>query len=130
NSSYLFWKRLIQIRDIISMMITNLTLDNDLQTRRDVLRPFAEVTELLEDSKYAMISFMYSAITIIKQRLFLANRTLDIDFDSSDDVFENDVIYEDDESVLYEAMVYYWNMPNDEAMLATLLDPRCKPLFF
>ncbi|CAG8751472.1 12568_t:CDS:2, partial [Cetraspora pellucida] len=127
------------------------------------LRPFAEVTELLEGSKYAMISFMYSAIAIIKQGLLLFSKTSDMDFDSADDVFEDDVIYEDKDedgvqedcasnekwcrikinnpqdctnlegkikSALYDAMIHYWNVPSDEAMLATLLDPWCKPLSF
>src|SRR6185437_10100192 len=168
------------------MMITNLTLDNDLQIRKDgirlekinltsvewdaisiltaVLKPFTEATELLGGSKYATISFMYGAITVIEQGLIsFTSRALNTDFDSSNDVFEDDVVYEDDEdegvqmkyvsnekrrrininnpqncekleekikAALYDAMVHYWEVPSDEAMLATLLDPRCKPLSF
>lgn len=182
NSSYLAWKRLIQIQSIISMMITNLTLNNDLQAKKDgsrlekinlttdewntisllttVLRPFAEATELLGGSKYATISFMYNAIMVIKQGLSFTTMS-DIDFDSPDDAFDNDIDYEDEDdkiqendissskrrvnintpqncrnleekikSALYDAMMHYWDLPSDEAVLATILDPRCKPLSF
>jgi hAT family C-terminal dimerisation region len=33
-------------------------------------------------------------------------------------------------SALYMAMDYYWNVPQDEGMIATFLDPRCKSLNF
>ncbi|CAB4418984.1 unnamed protein product [Rhizophagus irregularis] len=33
-------------------------------------------------------------------------------------------------SALYTAMNYYWNVPQDEGMIATFLDPRCKSLNF
>ncbi|CAG8698293.1 2404_t:CDS:2 [Cetraspora pellucida] len=92
NSSYLSWRRLLQIRSIISMMITNLTLDSDLQIQKDV------ATELLEGSKYATISFMYSAITVIEQGLISTSGALNTDLSSSNDVFEDDVIYENDEN--------------------------------
>ncbi|CAG8558978.1 21141_t:CDS:2, partial [Cetraspora pellucida] len=62
-------------------------------------KPFAEVTELLGGSKYAMISFMYSAIAIIEQELLSFSKTSDMDFDSADDVFEDDVIYKDKDGV-------------------------------
>ena len=100
------------------MMITNLTLNNDPLARKDgtrlekinltndewntislltaVLKPFAEATELLGGSKYTTISFMYSAIMVIKQGLSLTE-TSNIDFDSSDDAFEDDIDYDDDE---------------------------------
>ncbi|CAG8720003.1 25515_t:CDS:1, partial [Racocetra persica] len=47
-------------------------------------------------SKYATISFMYGAITVINQGLLL-DKTSDIDFDSSEDVFDDDVVCEDNE---------------------------------
>ncbi|CAG8455941.1 17099_t:CDS:2, partial [Cetraspora pellucida] len=74
-----------------------LTNKNAILLLTEVLRPFAEVTELLGSSKYATISFMYSAIVIIKQGLLSFSKTSDMDFDSADDVFENDVIYEDED---------------------------------
>ncbi|CAG8802168.1 22262_t:CDS:1, partial [Racocetra persica] len=176
-------QRLLQIQGIISVMIANITIDNDLQTKKDgirlekinltsdewdaislltaILKPFAEATELLGGSKYATISFMYSAITVIEQGFLLFSKTSNMNFYSANDVFEDDVIYDDDnrvqedhtsnrkqrrininnlqnctnleekiKSALYDAMVHYWNVPSNEAMLATLLDPRCKPLSF
>ena len=33
-------------------------------------------------------------------------------------------------SALYMAMNHYWNVPQDEGMIATFLDPRCKSLSF
>lgn len=33
-------------------------------------------------------------------------------------------------SALYMAMGHYWNVPQDEGMIATFLDPRCKSLSF
>jgi hypothetical protein len=33
-------------------------------------------------------------------------------------------------NALYKAMNYYWNVPNDYAMIGALLDPRCKELRF
>jgi len=107
---------------------------------------------------------MYGAITVIEQGLIsFTSRALNTDFDSSNDVFEDDVVYEDDEdegvqmkyvsnekrrrininnpqncekleekikAALYDAMLHYWKVPSDKAMLATLLDPWCKPLSF
>ncbi|CAG8477855.1 8354_t:CDS:2 [Cetraspora pellucida] len=160
NSSFLIWKRLLQIQGIISVMIANLTLDSDLQTRKDgvclekinltsdewnailllteVLRPFAEATELLGGSKYAMISFMYSAIAIIEQGLLSFSKTSDMDFDSADDRCRIKINNSQDctnlegkiKLALYDAMIHYWNVPSDEAMLVTLLDPWCKPFSF
>ncbi|CAG8618236.1 11227_t:CDS:2 [Cetraspora pellucida] len=67
-----------------------------------VLRPFTEATELLEGSKYATISFMYSVITVIEQRLISTSGALNMDL----------------------------KVPSNKAMLATLLDLWCKPLSF
>ncbi|GBB98437.1 hypothetical protein RclHR1_32260001 [Rhizophagus clarus] len=33
-------------------------------------------------------------------------------------------------SALYESIIRYWNIPKDYGLIATLLDPRCKSLFF
>ncbi|CAG8550011.1 12571_t:CDS:2, partial [Racocetra persica] len=64
-----------------------------------VLRLFAKVTELLGGNKYATISFMYSAITVIKKGLFTNNNNSNIDFNFSFDIFDNDVVYEDKEEL-------------------------------
>ncbi|CAG8565957.1 2381_t:CDS:2, partial [Scutellospora calospora] len=64
-----------------------------------ILRPFAEATELLGGSKYATISFMYSTIIVIKQKLLTYNNNLNIDFDFSCNVFDDDVVYEGNEEL-------------------------------
>ncbi|CAG8686364.1 1512_t:CDS:2, partial [Scutellospora calospora] len=93
-----------------------------------VLRPFTEATNLLRDNKYATISFMYSTIIVIKQELLL-DRTSDIDFDSFKDIFDDNIISRI-KLALYNAIEYYWDVFSNEAMLAMLLDPQYKSLFF
>ncbi|CAG8752810.1 15845_t:CDS:2, partial [Racocetra persica] len=109
-----------------------------------ILRPFAEATELLGGSKYFTISFMYGVITVIEQGLLSLARTSNTDFDSSDNIFEDDIIYVDESQENYESyekcrrininnLQNYENLKekiNKEAMLAMLLDLRCKPLSF
>ena len=41
-----------------------------------------------------------------------------------------DKLIEKVKSALYIAMNRYWDVPQDEAMIATFLDPRCKSLNF
>ncbi|RIB18935.1 hypothetical protein C2G38_2183263 [Gigaspora rosea] len=101
-----------------------------------------------------------SAITVIKQELLIYNNNSNIDFDFSFDVFDDDAIYEGNKevvdnyisskqqcvninnsqncidlekkvkSILYDAILHYWDVPSNEAILAMLLDPQCKPLLF
>ncbi|CAG8438957.1 1670_t:CDS:2, partial [Cetraspora pellucida] len=99
------------------------------------LKPFAEATELLGGSKYATISFMYSVITVIEQGLLLFSKTSNMNFYSANNVFENNVIYDDDDGVQEDytsnGKQHQININNPQnSMLATLLDPRCKPLSF
>jgi hypothetical protein len=83
----------------------------------------------------------------------------EIDFTDHTTIFDNDIAIEDSDddeindyqkrrkilvnipqncnnligkvrSALYTAMNYYWNVPQDEGMIATFLDPRCKSLNF
>ena len=127
-----------------------------------VLEPFASGTQLLEGSKYATISFMYDAITEIKNGVYntydMRNECIDLTDHTT--VFDDNVGIEDpdddDEAddypkqrkilintpqdckdliekvryALYKAMNHYWCVPQDEGMIATLLDPRCKSLNF
>src|SRR5688572_24367189 len=41
-----------------------------------------------------------------------------------------DGLIEKVKSALYIAMKHYWNVPQDEGLIATFLDPRCKSLSF
>ena len=127
-----------------------------------VLEPFASGTELLEGSKYATISFMNDAITVIKDGIFGTGLITpeDIDLTNPTTVFDDDIGIEDPDdddeiedypkrrkiaintpqncnnlvenvkSALYIAMDHYWDVPQDEGMIATFLDPRCKSLSF
>jgi hypothetical protein len=128
----------------------------------DVLEPFASKTELLEGSKYAMISFMNDAISEIKKGVYSAHdlEPEDIDLTNFTTVFDDDIGIEnpdDDDEIddhpkrrkilintpqdckdlikkvklaLYTAINHYWSVPQNEGMIATLLDPRCKSLNF
>ena len=103
---------------------------------------------------------MYDAITEITNGIINSNEINpeDIELNNHTTIFDHDIGIEDDDdeiddyprrrkiainipqdcnnliekvkSALYIAMKHYWNVPQDEAMVATLLDPRCKSLSF
>ena len=124
-----------------------------------ILEPFAAGTELLEGSSYATISFMYDAISEITKGIISSDEIdpEEIDHTNYTTIFDRDIgiedLSDDDETdnhlrqsintpqdcdkliekvklALYIAMNHYWDVPQDEAMIATFLDPRCKSLNF
>ncbi|CAB5159974.1 unnamed protein product [Rhizophagus irregularis] len=110
-----------------------------------ILELFANATELLGGVKLSNSN---------------SNEVEVVDFTEPNTTFDDDVEYEDSEdgdiannqskqrkikintpqdcknlilkvkSALYESITYYWNISEDYRLIATLLDPRCKSLFF
>ncbi|CAG8563406.1 29500_t:CDS:2, partial [Racocetra persica] len=89
NSSYFAWQRLIKFQNIINLMITTLSLDEDYQIRKE---------DLTDDE-----SNIVQDCTNFERQVKMA---------------------------LYKAINHYWQVPLEEGMLATLLDPQCKTLNF
>jgi hypothetical protein len=118
NSSYLAWKRLLKIRNLIDVMASSLSIDSDAQARKDgkrlkkinlvddewealkkltnILEKFAEATEILGGSNYTTISFMYQALEIIKKDInVLIEEPVEIDLTTQNTVFDENIGYID-----------------------------------
>ncbi|CAG8652828.1 5696_t:CDS:1, partial [Racocetra fulgida] len=59
-----------------------------------ILKPFSEATEFLGGSKYATISFMYSAINAITNNLILTDNfeLHQVNYDDNRNVFDDTII--------------------------------------
>ncbi|GBC00393.1 hypothetical protein RclHR1_03840015 [Rhizophagus clarus] len=119
NSSYLSWIRLLKIQNLIDIMASSLSVNSNPQVRKDgkrlkeinlvdeewealrrltnILKKFAEATDLLGGSTYTTISFMHQALQIIKRDICTTstNESVNIDPTTLDTVFDEDVEYAD-----------------------------------
>ena len=177
SSTYLAWERLIALKPYIDIVISSLNASRDNNAREDakrlnkinltndewdiiidlleILGPFAELTEKLEGTKYATMSYIYPGIVKLKS-MFSPTINSNLDLETNDDAFENhqfEEVDEDDEpearrkikintptntfglldsikSNLYKALEKYYEVIEKEAFIATLLDPRKKKTTF
>ncbi|GBC16434.1 zinc finger BED domain-containing protein 4-like [Rhizophagus irregularis DAOM 181602=DAOM 197198] len=177
SSTYIAWERLIALKPYIDIVISSLNACKDNNAKEDVKRlnkvnltndeweiikdlleilgPFAELTERLEGTKYATMSYIYPGIIKLKT-MFSLTINSNLDLETNDDVFENhqfEEVDEDDEpdasrkikintptntfglldgikSNLYKALENYFEVIEKEALIAALLDPRKKKTAF
>ncbi|GES81124.1 zinc finger BED domain-containing protein 4-like [Rhizophagus clarus] len=146
--------------DAKRLMKINLT-DDEWNTIRDLLEilgPFAELTEKLEGTKYATMSYIYPGIARLKKRFrpIIEFNNNNLDLETNDDAFEDhqfEEVDKDDEPEarrkikintpvntsgllnnikvnLYKALEKYYEIIEKEALVATLLDPCKKKMKF
>ncbi|PKK60645.1 hypothetical protein RhiirC2_793030 [Rhizophagus irregularis] len=177
SSTYIVWERLIALKPYIDIVISSLNVNKDNNAKEDakrlnkinltnnewdiirdlleILGPFAELTEILEGTKYATMSYIYPGIIKLKS-MFSPTINSNLDLETNDDAFENhqfEEVDEDDEpdarrkikintpintfglldnikSNLYKALENYFEVIEKEALIAALLDPRKKKTMF
>src|SRR5581483_6846785 len=112
SSTYIAWERLITLKPFIDIIVSSLNASKDQNSKEDakkltkinltndkwkvirdlleILGPFAELTETLEGTKYATMSYIYPGIAKLKKRFRptteLNNNNLDLETD--DHAFE------------------------------------------
>ncbi|CAB5394103.1 unnamed protein product [Rhizophagus irregularis] len=150
NSSYLAWKRLLKIKDLIDVLVSTLMIDPN--TRRDgkrlkdinltddewqamnklvnILEDFAGATEYLGGSNYTTISLMYSLLAVIRcpeDEITQQPKRRKININTPQNCFE---LEKRVKAALYQSINHYWEVSQEQGMLAALLDPRFKDLEF
>ncbi|PKY57950.1 hypothetical protein RhiirA4_430514 [Rhizophagus irregularis] len=123
----------------------------------EVLGPFAELTEKLEGTKYATMSYMYPGIAKLKKHFRPTTEfNNNLDLETNNHAFEEHQFEEADEddepgarrkikintpvnttglldnikANLYKALEKYYEVIEKEALISSLLDPRQKKLKF
>ena len=176
SSTYIAWERLIILQPYIDIVVSSLNASKDHNAREDakrlktinltndewdvitdlleILGPFAELTEILEGTKYATISYIHPGITKLKNKLRPTSRQNEnhLNLETDDNAFEEHQFEEDNEddepeakrkikintpvntfglldsvkANLYKALEKYYEVIEKEALIAALLDPRKK----
>ncbi|CAB5383747.1 unnamed protein product [Rhizophagus irregularis] len=107
----------------------------------EVLGPFAELTEKLEGTKYATMSYMYPGIAKLKKRFRPTTEfNNNLDLETNNHAFEEHQFEEADEDdepgarrkikINTPALEKYYEVIEKEALISSLLDPRQKKLKF
>ncbi|CAB4434032.1 unnamed protein product [Rhizophagus irregularis] len=107
--------------DVKRLNKINLT-NNEWDIIRDLLEifgPLAELTEILEGTKYATMSYIYPGIIKLKS-MFSPTINSNLDLETNDDAFENHQFEEVDED----------DEPDARGTYCSLLDPRKKKTMF
>ncbi|CAB4491271.1 unnamed protein product [Rhizophagus irregularis] len=118
SSTYIAWKRLIALKPYIDIVISSLNVNKDNNAKEDakrlnkinltnnewdiirdlleILGPLAQLTEILEGTKYATMSYIYPDIIKLKS-MFSPTINSNLDLETNDDAFENHQFEEVDE---------------------------------
>ncbi|PKY46940.1 hypothetical protein RhiirA4_521324 [Rhizophagus irregularis] len=179
SSTYIVWERLTILKPYIDIVISSLNASKNPNSKEDakrlmkinltndeweiirdllkVLGPFAELTEKLEGTKYATMSYMYPGIAKLKKHFRPTTEfNNNLDLETNNHAFEEHQFEEADEddepgarrkikintpvnttglldnikANLYKALEKYYEVIEKEALISSLLDPRQKKLKF
>ncbi|PKC02735.1 hypothetical protein RhiirA5_380742 [Rhizophagus irregularis] len=120
SSTYIAWERLTILKPYIDIVISSLNASKDPNSKGDakrlmkinltndkweimrdlleVLGPFAELTEKLEGTKYATMSYMYPGIAKLKKRFCQTTEfNNNLDLETNNHAFEENQFEEADE---------------------------------
>ncbi|EXX53180.1 hypothetical protein RirG_246390 [Rhizophagus irregularis DAOM 197198w] len=145
SSTYIAWERLTILKPYIDIVISSLNASKDPNSKEDakrlmkinltndeweimrdlleVLGPFAELTEKLEGTKYATMSYMYPEADEDDESG--ARRKIKINTPVNTTGLLDNI-----KANLYKALEKYYEVIEKEALILSLLDPRQKKLKF
>ncbi|GBC16358.2 zinc finger BED domain-containing protein 1-like [Rhizophagus irregularis DAOM 181602=DAOM 197198] len=146
------WERLIALKPYIDIVISSLNVNKDNNAKEDakrlnkinltnnewdiirdlleILGPLAQLTEILEGTKYATMSYIYPDIIKLKS-MFSPTINSNLDLETNDDAPTNTFgLLDNIKSNLYKALENYFEVIEKEALIAALLDPHKKKTMF